>query len=194
MKSVICDMFGIEFPLLAFSHCRDVVVEVSKAGGMGVFGAVDISSPEQFERELRWIDEHVDGKPYGVDFIVPHKFEGKGKQISTASAVASVPANYKEFARDLLQRYGIDTSDLTDERFERGSRIGKNIRDAGAQDLLDVAFSHPIRLIANALGTPPDYMLERSRKAGVPVAALVGAPEHAIKQAQAGVWPAPASF
>ena len=187
MKSVICDMFGIEFPLLAFSHCRDVVVEVSKAGGMGVFGAVDISSPEQFERELRWIDEHVDGKPYGVDFIVPHKFEGKGKQISTASAVASVPANYKEFARDLLQRYGIDTSDLTDERFERGSRIGKNIRDAGAQDLLDVAFSHPIRLIANALGTPPDYMLERSRKAGVPVAALVGAPEHAIKQAQAGV-------
>ena len=86
-----------------------------------------------------------------------------------------------------MQRHGIDTSDLTDERFERGSKIGRNIRSEGAQDLLDVAFRHPIRLIANALGTPPDYMLERSKQAGVPVAALVGAPEHALKQAQAGV-------
>ena len=38
MKSVICDMLGIEFPLVAFTHCRDVVVEVSKAGGFGVLG------------------------------------------------------------------------------------------------------------------------------------------------------------
>jgi NAD(P)H-dependent flavin oxidoreductase YrpB (nitropropane dioxygenase family) len=187
MNSVVCDMFGIEFPLLAFSHCRDVVVEVSKAGGMGVLGAVDISSPEQLELELKWIDEHIGGKPYGVDFIVPSKFEGKSSQASPASAAASIPVKYKEFARQILSRYGIDTSDLTDERFERGSKIGRNIRDSVAQDMLGVAFSHPIKLIANALGPPPQYMLEHSRRAGVPVAALVGAPEHAVKQAEVGV-------
>jgi NAD(P)H-dependent flavin oxidoreductase YrpB (nitropropane dioxygenase family) len=187
MNSVICDMFGIEFPLLAFSHCRDVVVEVSKAGGMGVLGAVDVASPEQLEIELKWIDEHIGGKPYGVDFIVPSKFEGKAQQSSNIAAAASVPAEYKDFARDILRRYDIDTSDLTDARFERGSKIGRNIRDSAAQDMLEVAFSHPIRLIANALGPPPDYMLERSRRANVPVAALVGAPEHATKQAQVGV-------
>jgi NAD(P)H-dependent flavin oxidoreductase YrpB (nitropropane dioxygenase family) len=187
MNSAICDMFGIEFPLLAFSHCRNVVVEVSKAGGMGVLGAVDISSPEQLELELKWIDEHIGGKPYGVDFIVPSKFEGKSAQVSTASAAASIPAKYKDFARDILKRHDIDTSDLTDERFERGSKIGRNIRDSAAQDMLEVAFSHPIKLIANALGPPPQYMLERSRRAGVPVAALVGAPEHAIKQVEVGV-------
>jgi len=187
MNSVICDMFGIDFPLLAFSHCRNVVVEVSRAGGMGVLGAVDISSPEQLELELKWIDEHIGGKPYGVDFIVPSKFEGKAAQTSTASAAASIPANYKDFARDILKRHDIDTSDLTDERFERGSKIGRNIRDSVAQDMLEVAFSHPIKLIANALGPPPLYMLERSRKAGVPVAALVGAPEHAVKQVEVGV-------
>jgi NAD(P)H-dependent flavin oxidoreductase YrpB (nitropropane dioxygenase family) len=180
-------MFGIEFPLLAFSHCRDVVVEVSKAGGMGVLGAVDVSSPEQLELELKWIDEHIGGKPYGVDFIVPSKFEGKSAQASIASAAASVPAKYKDFARDILRRHDIDTSDLTDERFERGSKIGRNIRDSAAQDMLEVAFSHPIKLIANALGPPPQYMLERSRRAGVPVAALVGAPEHAVKQVEVGV-------
>lgn len=187
MKSTICDMFGIEFPLLAFSHCRDVVVEVSKAGGMGVLGAVDISSAEQLQVELKWIDERIGGKPYGVDFIVPSKFEGKDEQTPTAVAAASVPARYKDFARDILRRHGIDTSDLTDERFERGSKIGRNIRDSAAQGMLDVAFSHPIRLIANALGPPPKYMLDRSRQARVPVAALVGAPEHAIKQAAVGV-------
>ena len=187
MKSVICDMFGIDFPLLAFSHCRDVVAEVSKAGGMGILGAVDVASAAQLEVELDWIDQHVDGKSYGVDFIVPTKYEGKGQNVSLAAAAASVPQSHKDFARSVLQRFDIDTSDLTDERFERGSKIARNIRDNGSQDLLDIAFSHPIRLIANALGTPPDYMLERSRKAGVPVAALVGAPEHAVKQAQAGV-------
>src|ERR1700721_1359846 len=112
MNSPICKMLGIEFPLLAFSHCRDVVVEVSKAGGMGVLGAVDVSSPQQLEVELKWIDEHIDGKPYGVDFIVPSKFEGKSAQVTTASAAASIPAKYKDFARDILKPHDIDTSAL----------------------------------------------------------------------------------
>lgn len=187
MKSVICDMFGIDFPLLAFSHCRNVVTEVSKAGGMGIFGAVDISSPEQFELEMKWINENIEGKSYGVDFIVPMNYAGKGEAVSLSSRASRVPQQHKDFARAILQNHGIDTSDLSDERFERGSKIARNIGSSGTQDMLDIALSHPIKLIANALGTPPDYMLERSRKAGVPVAALVGSPVHAIKQAQAGV-------
>jgi NAD(P)H-dependent flavin oxidoreductase YrpB (nitropropane dioxygenase family) len=187
LKSRICKMLNIEFPLFAFSHCRDVVVEVSKAGGMGVFGAVDVRSPEAFAAELKWIDEHVGGKPYGVDFIVPNNFEGKGKDISQTQAAMEVPARHKAFAREILSSHGIDVSDLTDERFSRGSKIGLNIREQSAQTLLDVALSHPIALIANALGTPPTYMLERSKAAGVPVAALVGSAKHALAQVQAGV-------
>ena len=187
MNSALCDKFGIEFPLFAFSHCRDVVVEVSKAGGMGVLGAVDVRSAAAFDAELKWIDERVGGKPYGVDFIVPAKFEGKGLKQTNAEAAAGIPREYKDFARGVLAKHGIDVADLTDERFERGSKIGRNIREEGAQDLLDVALSHPIALIANALGTPPPYMLERAKQAGVPVAALVGAPEHAVKQAHVGV-------
>ena len=178
MKSRLCEMLGIDFPLFAFSHCRDVVVEVSKAGGMGVFGAVDVRSPEAFEAELRWIDQHVDGRPYGVDFIVPNRFAGKEEKTTQAEAAKTVPEEHKEFARNLLRSHGIDTSDLTDERFARGSKIGRNIRDSSAQSLLDIALAHPIRLIANALGTPPAYMLERCKTAGVPVAALVGSPKH----------------
>ncbi len=187
MKSPICDMLGIEFPLLAFSHCRDVVVEVSRAGGMGVLGAVDVRDADALEAVLAWIDERVGGMPYGVDFIVPHSFEGKGTSATQRDAAAAVPASHKDFARRILAEHGIDVSDLTDERFERGSKIGRNIRDGGAQALLDVAFSHPIRLIANALGTPPDYMTRQAKAAGVPVAALVGAAKHARHQIKAGV-------
>lgn len=187
MNPNICEMLGIEFPLFAFSHCRDVVVEVSKAGGMGVLGAVDVRSPEAFEAELKWIDEHVDGKPYGVDFIVPNNYEGKGKAVTSTEVAMSVPDEYKAFARSILESHGVDASDLSDDRFSRGSKIGRNIRDEGAQSLLEVALAHPIRLIANALGTPPAYMLERSKAAGVPVAALVGSAKHALRQAEAGV-------
>jgi NAD(P)H-dependent flavin oxidoreductase YrpB (nitropropane dioxygenase family) len=187
MKSPLCSRFGIEFPLFAFSHCRDVVVEVSKAGGMGVLGAVDVRSPEAFEAELRWIDEHVDGKPYGVDFIVPAKFAGQGTGETVAQAAARIPPEHKAFARKVLASHGIDISDLSDERFERGSKITRNIREQGAQSLLDVAFSHPVALVANALGPAPPIMVERAHAAGVAVGALVGSPEHAIRQAQAGV-------
>lgn len=187
MITGICGKLGIEFPLFAFSHCRDVVVEVSKAGGMGVLGAVDVRSPEAFEAELAWIDEHIDGKPYGVDFIVPNNYEGKGRDTSSAAVAMTVPEEHKAFARSILASHGIDVGDLTDEKFARGSKIGRNIRDEGAKDLLDVALSHPIALIANALGTPPLYMLERSKAAGVPVAALVGSAKHALRQAEAGV-------
>jgi len=187
VSNKLCQALGIEFPLFAFSHCRDVVVEVSKAGGMGVFGAVDVRSPEAFEAELQWIDAHVGGKPYGVDFIVPSTYEGKGKAVSSAEVAMSVPEEHKAFARAILERHGIDTSDLTDERFARGSKIGRNIRDEGAQSLLDVALAHPIRLIANALGAPPPYMLERAKAANVPVAALVGSARHALRQVEAGV-------
>ena len=187
MTNKLCAALGIEFPLFAFSHCRDVVVEVSKAGGMGVFGAVDVRSPEAFEAELKWIDEHIDGKPYGVDFIVPNNYEGKGKSVTSNDVAMSVPEEHKAFARSILQSHGIDTSDLTDDRFTRGSKIGRNIRDDAAQNLLDVALAHPIRLIANALGTPPAYMLQRCKDAKVPVAALVGSAKHALRQAEAGV-------
>ena len=185
MNSPICALLGIEFPLLAFSHCRDVVVEVSRAGGMGIFG-VAATTPEELEIELAWIDAHIDGKPYGVDLIVPTHFVGKGEASAAEMAVA-IPETHRQFVRDLLARYGIDSADLTDTVFTQGSAFSENMREEGALRQLVVAFAHPIGLIANALGVPPDYMRERSKQEGVPVAALVGAKEHAIRQVRAGV-------
>ncbi len=186
MKSKICDMLGIEFPLVAFSHCRNVVAEVSKAGGMGVLGAVGMS-PEELDIELTWIDQNCGGKPYGVDVLIPNKMVGKDdNDISADSLMNMVPQEYRDFRSDLLEKFGVQSDDLRTPSLD-GASMGKNMRDEGAQRLLEVAFSHPIKLIANALGVPPQWMLDMGKQHNVKVAALVGAKEHAIRQVQAGV-------
>ena len=185
MKSPICEMLGIEFPLLAFSHCRDVVAAVSRAGGMGVFGAVNLP-PDRLREELTWIDAHCGGKPYGVDLIVPNKIEGKSSEFSRDALLAAVPQGHKEFANGILQQHGIDPGEIDADR-ERSVGFARNMRADGAANSLEVAFEFPIRLIANALGVPPALMLEMGKRHGVPVAALVGAKEHAVAQVNAGV-------
>ncbi len=182
MQSPICALLGIEFPLLAFSHCRDVVVAVSKAGGMGVFGAASLP-PERLEEELAWIDEHIGGKPYGVDLIVPNSFAGKGE---AHRETPLIPDEHKAFISGLLERHGVDGNDLSLPGAIRSS-LGDNMSDDGAARLLEVAFRHPIGLIANALGVPPALMLELGKRHNVPVAALVGTRDHALAQVRAGV-------
>jgi NAD(P)H-dependent flavin oxidoreductase YrpB (nitropropane dioxygenase family) len=181
MKTRICDMLGIDVPLLAFSHCRDVVAAVTNAGGFGVLGASS-HTPEQLEHELGWIDDHVGGKPYGADIVIPDKYEGKGQNLDLAALQAMVPPGHRAFVRDLLESRGVQLSDEELTRFTMAG-VGDNVGEA----LLDVAFKHPIKLIANALGVPPQYMIDRAKAEGVPVAALVGAKEHAVKQVRAGV-------
>jgi NAD(P)H-dependent flavin oxidoreductase YrpB (nitropropane dioxygenase family) len=185
MNTPLCARLGIEFPLFAFSHSRDVVAAVSKAGGMGVFGAAAYT-PERLKEELDWIDAHVAGKPYGVDLIVPNAFEGKGEAFNAEKMVQAVPQAHREFAAGILKKHGVDPEILERER-PNSSGFARNLREEGAAATLEVAFQHPIKLIANALGVPPPLMLELGKKHDVAVAALVGAKEHALAQAAAGV-------
>jgi NAD(P)H-dependent flavin oxidoreductase YrpB (nitropropane dioxygenase family) len=185
MNSRICEMLDIEFPLVAFTHCRDVVVAVSKAGGCGVLGAVGMS-PEQLEKELKWIDEHIDGKPYGVDVLIPNKMVGKDEKFDAEKLVKMIPQEYADFRTDVLENHGIEAPELR-EIDSGGSSFAQNTQSDGAKALLDVAFKHPIKIIANALGVPPDWMIQMGKENDCKVAALLGTAEHAINQVKAGV-------
>ncbi len=186
MKTPICDMFGIEFPLIAFTHCRDVVVAVSKAGGMGVFGAV-AHPPDRLEEELDWIDAHIDGRPYGIDLIVPNKIAQESVGGLTRDKVqAAIPQEYFQFAAGILAQHDIPSEGVYGFR-DHSFRASQNMQASGAAEVLEVAFAHPIKLVANALGVPPQIMLDMGKRHHVPVAALVGAKHHAIRQVQAGV-------
>ncbi len=182
MKSPVCEMLGVEFPLFAFSHCRDVVAAVSRAGGFGVLGATT-HSPELIERELKWIDDHVDGKPYGLDVLIPENISTSGeKDVTWNSLEARISPEHRAFTRNLLEKYGVE---LTTSAIPANQP--QPFDASRALEVLEASFRHPIRLIANALGVPPKAMIEMGRKHGVPVAALVGAKEHALRQVAAGV-------
>ncbi|MDP4573556.1 nitronate monooxygenase [Qipengyuania sp. G39] len=178
----VCEMTGAEFPLFAFSHCRDVVAAVSKAGGFGVFGATRFS-PDQLEEELAWIDAHVDGAPYGVDVLVPEVVDASVRELAdNKSRAAAIDPSYQGFVNQMLGQYGISPEAEMPILKER-----MGITPENGLALMEVAFRHPIKLIANALGIAPPAMIEEGKARGVPVAALVGAKEHAIRQAEAGV-------
>ena len=185
MNSKICELLDIEFPLVAFTHCRDVVVAVSKAGGCGVLGAVGMS-PEQLEQELKWIDDHIDGKPYGVDVLIPNKMVDQSEKFDADKLKGMIPQEYADFRADVLEKHDIEASELRTID-TAGSSFAANTKSDGAKALLDVAFNHPIKLIANALGVPPDWMLQMGKENDVKVAALLGTAQHAINQVKAGV-------
>ena len=185
MKSELCDRLGIEFPLFAFSHCRDVIAAVSNAGGFGVLGATG-HTPTSLEVELKWLDEHTNGKPYGVDLLVPASLDSKEEAVAAEEIEARIPPEHKRYIESILANHNIDTKGLWDRKISENR--GDYLREKGASPVLDVAFSHPqVKMIVNALGVPPDFMREKAKAAGALTGALAGAKEHAIKHAEAGV-------
>jgi NAD(P)H-dependent flavin oxidoreductase YrpB (nitropropane dioxygenase family) len=185
MRTTITEMFDIEFPLFAFSHCRDVVAAVTNAGGVGVLGAASHSA-EQLELELSWIDEHVNGKPYGVDLVMPAKQIGRGEVDPLnyrAEFLAMIPAEHKAFVDELLEEHGVPELDTSDTvRIDASS-----LSHEGAERQLQVALGHPVSLLVNALGPMPESVVERARQQGIKTGALVGSAEHATKQVANGV-------
>ena len=186
MHTPLCDQLGIEFPIFAFTHCRDVVVAVSKAGGFGVLGAVGFT-PEQLEIELNWIDEHIGDHTYGVDIVIPNKYEGMDSNMSgeelTKMLQSMVPAETLDFGRKLLRDHGVPLNEDSDNSLQL---LGWT--EATATPQVEIALQHPkVTLIANALGTPPADMIEKIQSAGRKVAALCGSPKQARKHADAGV-------
>lgn len=184
MRNRLCERLGIEFPLFAFSHCRDVVAAVSKAGGFGVLGATAFN-PEQLEIELQWIDAHVDGKPYGIDVLIPENLSVKHERDLTSKKLAErIPQQHRDFVDNLLKSHGVEPAG--DHARARSDDAPPPFWPDEAMELLRVAFNHPIGMIVNALGAPPPEMVQMGRDHGVPVGALAGAREHALRLAEAG--------
>lgn len=182
MRTRICEMFDIEFPIFAFSHCRDVVAAVSKAGGFGVLGALAFP-PEQLKIELAWIDEHVDGKPYGVDVVMPASSVGREAGADASKLAEMIPEKHRKFVDELMERFELPP--LPEGEPAPLGLLGWT--DEGARQLVDIALAHPIKLLANALGVPPQDVIEQAHKQDVRVAALVGRGSQAEHQVEAGV-------
>ncbi len=188
MRTALCEKLGCELPIFAFSHCRDVVVEVTKAGGFGVLGAATFS-PEQLEAELRWIDQHVAGRPYGVDVIIPTQYDKEAER-TTEDLENLIPQGHRAFMDKILDDAGVPPLPPDErERVHRDIVNGRgNMTPDGARRLLHVALAHPqVKLVVSALGSPPPDVMAQLRAAKVMVGAMCGKGEHAARHVAAGV-------
>jgi NAD(P)H-dependent flavin oxidoreductase YrpB (nitropropane dioxygenase family) len=179
----LTELLGVQHPIVGFNRSPGVVAAVTNAGGFGVLAASGYT-PEELDAQLTWIESQVDGRPYGIDLLVPGKFADGDPDNLVASLRAQIPAEHLAFVSDLLARYGIPESPPLRGEVDE---ITASLNPAGALARLDAAFSHRISLIANALGTPPPDLVTRAKAAGVVVAALVGQASHAVRQLDAGV-------
>ena len=188
MRTPICDMLGCAVPIFAFSHCRDVVVEVTKAGGFGVLGASSFTAA-QLERELRWIDGHVAGRPYGLDIVVPGKYSEEAEQTGERLDTL-IPDRHKAFMARILEEANIPGLPEGEEQriYDEILEIGRNRTPSGSMKLLQVALAHPqIKLVVSALGEPRPEAIALLRERGIRVGALCGKPQHATRNLAAGV-------
>lgn len=188
MKTPITEKLGIEFPIFAFTHCRDVVAAVTKAGGMGVLGAAGHSA-EQLAIDLEWIEKEVGDRPYGIDLLIPSKYVGasEGKEYSREEMTAMIPAGHTSFLDGVMARYNVPESDE-----EGGTALGIPMGTLGVTPTrvhrsLETAFQYRPKVLVSALGTPPRDVVDDCHSRGMLVGALAGAPRHAVKHKEGGL-------
>ncbi|MFJ9535960.1 nitronate monooxygenase [Streptomyces sp. NPDC101225] len=180
MQTELSKKLGVEHAIFGFTPFPAVAAAISRAGGFGVLGAVRYTAPDELERDLDWLEAHVEGRPYGLDVVMPAK---KVEGVTEADVEAMIPEGHRQFVEETLAKYGVP-------ELAEGEASGWRITgwmEQVARSQLDVAFGYPIRLLANALGSPPADVVARAHAHDVLVAALAGSARHARKHQEAGI-------
>jgi NAD(P)H-dependent flavin oxidoreductase YrpB (nitropropane dioxygenase family) len=185
MQTELSKTLGVEHAVFGFTPFPAVAAAISRAGGFGVLGAVRYTAPDDLKRDLDWIEAHVDGKPYGLDVVMPaKKVEAPdNRTLTEADVEAMIPEAHRQFVQDTLAKHGVP-------ELAEGEASGWRITgwmEQVARTQLDVAFDYPIKLLANALGSPPADVIARAHDQDVLVAALAGSARHARKHKEAGI-------
>ncbi len=188
MKNDVTEMFEIDLPIFAFSHCRDVVAAVSKAGGFGVLGAVG-HTPKGLETDLQWIENEIGQKPYGVDLIVPAKYAGSDDGgLTVKEIVEMIPQEHIEYVNQILKSYDVPPlADNPKGQFDILNEKAAPMSASTAAPQLEIALAYKPSLVVNALGPPPQFMIEKTKETGKKVGALAGKAQHAERHVNAGV-------
>jgi NAD(P)H-dependent flavin oxidoreductase YrpB (nitropropane dioxygenase family) len=184
MSTSFCAAANIEFPVVAFSHCRDVVAAVSKAGGLGVLGA-NTFTPEQLEVELAWLDANVSGKSYGVDVLTPLPVARENEEDDLSVVQKRLPEAHRKYVDSLIERLGIPAAktDRVPMPFGDGGLI---VSRRSLEQRIQVALAHPIKFLVSALGPFDPEIIEQAHARGIIIGGMVGSVKHALKHKDAG--------
>ena len=180
VRTPLCDLLGIEHPIVGFTPSEHVAAAVSRAGGLGVLGCVRFNDPAELAAVLTWRDENTDGRPSGIDVVMPATVPTEGAATDLSQLI---PETHKDFVQQTLLKLGVPP---LPEDAQAGDGVLGWLHSV-ARKHVEVALAHPARLIANALGSPPPDVIASAHDRGMRVAALAGKAEHARRQVANGV-------
>ena len=177
LKTRLCEMFGIEYPIVAFSHCKDVVVAVSQAGGMAVLGEVG-HTPDEIAADVAWIRDRIGDYPFGVDLVFPATVPAQ--RMSLEDMEARISDEHHAFAAKIRAQYG-----LPDPKPGLREPTGFASQQA-SRDQAEVVLDLRVPVIASGLGSPA-FLLDAAHARGMKVFGLIGKVRQARREIEAGV-------
>ncbi len=177
LRTKLCDLLGVEYPIVAFTHCKDVAAAVINAGAFAVLGQTQ-STPDEIEANIKWLRERIGDKPFGIDLVFPASVPAKA---TIADLLAQIPREQQEFADDIAARYNIPEPKKTPELYE----LGWMERETPHKQL-EVVLEERVPVIASGLGNP-DFFIPTAHERGMQVWGLVGKQRQAKKELEAGV-------
>ncbi|MCZ7534478.1 MAG: nitronate monooxygenase [Acidimicrobiia bacterium] len=177
LRTKLCDLLGIEYPVIAFTHCKDVAVAVINAGGFAVLGEA-MHTPEEIGADIAWIRERVEGRPYGVDLLLPASAPPSG---SLDDLQAKIPVSHRDFARRIKDKY-----DVPDPKGPVALHTWGGLNQELARAQFEVVLDERVPVIASGLGSPA-FLLDAAHERDMVVLGLVGKARQAKRQIEAGV-------
>lgn len=176
LHTPLCEKLGIEYPVVAFTHCKDVAVAVINAGGFAVLGEA-LHTPDQIAADIKWIRERIGGKAFGIDLVLPSSVP---EEKTVDELLAMIPQEQRDFEQQIKRKYNVPDPKVAPDIHHWGGLDQKR-----ALDQLEVIFDERVPVFASGLGSPA-FLLKRAHELGMQVWGLVGKPRQAKRQIEAG--------
>ena len=195
LKSRICEMLGIRYPILLAgmggASVPALAAAVSNAGGLGVLGAA-ACSPDQLRDWIRQTRELTD-KPFGVDTLLPASVRrGSAPQSGAAPQnPMDLMGEYQQFARDFMDREELPEVDAAAAMRAAGApEMGKGGPQLFSKEFfeaqMEVVIEEKVPVYAAGLGNPEPWM-DRLHANGTKVMAVIGKVKHAEQVVGSGI-------
>ena len=191
LRTPICDMLDIEYPILSAGMGpslvgektgapAELVVAVSEAGGLGVLGGAGYTV-EQMRDAIREIRKQTD-RPFGVDLLLPPAIVGAGdapatsSEISLSAALGALPAAHREWVLKVQEDLGLPDADAV---------ISGGTTTSRPHAAIEMCIEENVPLFCAGLGNP-GFMVEAAHGVGMKVLGIAGNAKNAGRIAASG--------
>jgi len=192
LRTKLCDMLGIDYPILSAGMGPslvgektgapvELVVAVSEAGGLGVLGASAYSVDEMLDA-IREIKKQTD-KPFGVDLLLPSQIVSAGDapgegpdEMPLVEFLKTFPKAHYDWIMKTKEEMGLPDIDLM---------IGLKATTVRPHAAVKVCIDEKVPLFCSGLGNP-GFMIPDAHAAGIKVLGIAGNTKNVRRIAQSG--------